>query len=278
MSLLQAIVLAIVQGATEFLPVSSSGHLVLVPAYLGWELNPEHYKHFIVIAHIGTLLAVVVYYRRELWAILQAIFQGTTADTGSKALGATSGRHLFWLIALATVPAVVFGLLLNDFFDQLLRPLPVAVSLLVTAALLYGADRTQGHREPGQMTLRDGFLIGLGQALAIIPGISRSGATITAGQWRGLNQPWAAKFAFLMSIPPIAGAFALDFGGLVGTTDWLDHVPAYIVGLTVSAVVGYLAIYLVIRSVEQGRLFVRFGTYCLAVGVVSIAANLAGWI
>jgi len=278
MSLLQAIVLAIVQGATEFLPVSSSGHLVLVPAYLGWDLNPEDYKHFIVVVHFGTLLAVVAYYRKELWEILQAVFQGTPADGGTKALGTTGGRHLFWLIVIATVPAVIVGLLLNDFFDELLRPLPVAISLLVTGILLFAADRTQGDREPGQMSLRDGFLIGVGQALAIIPGISRSGATITAGQWRGLNQPWAAKFAFLMSIPPIAGAFALDFGGLIGTTNWLDQVPAYIAGLIVSAVVGYAAIYLVIRSIEQGRLFIRFGTYCLAVGVVSIAANLAGWI
>ncbi len=278
MSLLQAIVLAIVQGATEFLPVSSSGHLVLVPAYLGWDLDPQSYKHFIVVVHFGTLLAVVIYYRRELWEIVQAFLKRRPSGDSSGTLGKTDGRHLLWLIALATVPAVVFGLWLNDFFDQLLRPLPVGVSLLVTAFMLYAADRTQGDREPGQISLLDGFLIGLGQALAIMPGISRSGASITAGQWRGLNRQWAAKFAFLMSIPPIAGAFALDFGNLFAGGDYAAQVPSCIAGLIVAAGVGYLAIYLVIRSVEQGRLFVRFGTYCLAVGVVSIAANFAGWI
>ncbi len=278
MSFLQAMILAIVQGATEFLPVSSSGHLVLIPAFLGWKPAPLDY---IIVLHFGTLVAVVAYYREDLWAILASVFSPHRGEDNSASLGNTSGRHLGLLIVVATVPAAVAGLLLSDFVDQLFTKagsLPVAVALLVTGGLLYMADRTRGGAEPGHIAWYDALLIGVAQAVAIVPGISRSGSTIAAGLWRGLSQQWAPRFAFLMSIPPIAGAFGMAVADLSDMGEWAAQLPCYVCGFLVSAAVGYASIYLVIRSVQQGRLFVRFGIYCLILGSVSIAANLVGWI
>ena len=278
MGLLQAIVLAVAQGATEFLPVSSSGHMVLVPAFLGWQPAPLDY---VIVVHFGTLMAVVAYYRRDLWAVLAAIFSGHRVQDKGGPLGNNDGRRLALLIIVATVPAAVAGLAFADFIDNLFTgagPLPVAIALLVTSALLYAGDRFSGKGEPRGLSWCDAALIGVAQAIAIIPGVSRSGSTIAAGLWRGLSQEWAPRFAFLMSIPPIAGAFGIALKDAAGTTQWATELPCYVCGFVVSAVVGYISIYAVIRTVQQGRLFVRFGIYCLILGSFSILANLIGWV
>lgn len=283
MSLLQAFVLAVVQGATEFLPVSSSGHLVLVPALLGWDQPP---LNFDIVLHFGTLAAVVVYYRHELATICRHIVgyskEKATPEEKSGPLGKTNGRYLAILLILATIPAVVIGFPLKDWVEQtLLNPLTAGIGLLITGAALYAADRFAARRDGSEacaMTGRDALLVGLAQAIAIMPGISRSGSTITAGLWRGLNRDWSAKFAFLMSVPPIAGAFVLAAHDLAAEADLVTQLPCYVLGFVVSAVVGYGAIYAVIRSVGEGRLFVRFGIYCISLGVVSITARLLGLI
>jgi len=281
MSFLQAIILAIVQGATEFLPVSSSGHLRLMAALFGWQDLPPEYFDYVIVLHFGTLVAVVVYYWQDLVAIARAIFSRNSRKGAPSLLGNTSGRYLALLIIVSAIPAGVVGFLWKDrieeFFDEA-GVAPVGVALLITAALLFVADRIKGKAEPGQIAWYDALLIGVAQALAIVPGISRSGSTIAAGLWRGLSQQWAPRFAFLMSIPPIAGAFGMALADLSGGADGAVQLPCYVCGFVVSAGVGYASIYLVIRSVQQGQLFVRFGIYCLILGSVSIAANLVGWI
>ncbi len=283
MTMFEAFALAVVQGATEFLPVSSSGHLVLVPAVLGWEKPP---LNFDIVLHFGTLVAVLAYYRRELVVICRHIIGSAEENQGSEEksgpLGNTSGRYLAVLIIVATIPAVTIGFLLKDWVEAtLLNPLTAGIGLLVTGTALYTADRLAARREgseAGTMTRTDALLVGIAQAIAMMPGISRSGSTITAGLWRGLDREWSAKFAFLMSIPPIAGAFALAAKDLAADADIVAQLPCYLLGFVVSAVVGYGAIYAVIRSVGQGRLFVRFGIYCFTIGVLSITARLLGWI
>jgi len=186
------------------------------------------------------------------------------------------------LLIVATIPAAVIGIPLKDWVEEtLLNPLTAGIGLLITGAALYTADRFAARREgseAGGMTRLDALLIGLAQAIAIMPGISRSGSTITAGLWRGLNREWSARFAFLMSVPPIAGAFFLAAHDLAADADLVAQLPCYMLGFVVSAMVGYGAIYAVIRSVGQGRLFVRFGIYCLSLGSLSIIARLMGWI
>lgn len=283
MDLLQAFVLAVVQGATEFLPVSSSGHLVLVPALLGWEQAP---LNFDIVLHFGTLVAVVAYYRRELWAICRHVVspakEKESPEENSAPLGNANGRYVVVLIVIATIPAIVVGLSVKDWMDEvLLRPLPVGIGLLVTAAALYFSERLSARTagvQMGEMTRLDALLVGIAQAIAIMPGVSRSGSTISACLWRGVGRQWAATFAFLMSIPPILGAFALAAKDLAADTDLVGQLPSYLLGFAVSALVGYAAIYAVIRSVAQGRLFMRFGIYCLCVGSLSITAGLLGWI
>ncbi len=278
MSFLQAVVLAVVQGATEFLPVSSSGHLVIVPALLGWNPAPMEY---VIVVHFGTLVAVIAYYRNDVFAILKSLFSfGGKKDT-EQALGNTDGRYLALLILVASVPAAIVGLTLEDHIDHLFTEagtMPVGIGLLLTASLLYVADRMVGTREAGELTHFDALLVGVAQAVAILPGISRSGSCISGSLWRGLSREWAPKFAFLMSIPPIAGAFALALRKLARSGDLLEQMPLYLTGMVVSAAVGYVAIYGVVRSVQHGRLFVRFGIYCLALGLVGILGGALGWI
>lgn len=281
MSLLQAAVLAVVQGATEFLPVSSSGHLVMVPALLGWELPEEGYLDYVIVLHFGTLMAVVAYYRRDLWAILLSLFSSIHRKDTQQVLGNTDGRHLALLILVATVPAAIVGLTLEEHVDRLFTEsgaVPVGVALLVTASLLYAADRMRGVAEAGDMSRLDALLVGVAQAMAILPGISRSGSCITAGLWRGLSQDWAPRFAFLMSLPPIAGAFGLALRNLSGSADWPAQMPMWTIGFVISAAVGYVSIYAVVRTVQQGRLFPRFGIYCLCVGTVGIVGGALGLI
>ncbi len=280
MGFLQAIILAIVQGATEFLPVSSSGHLRLMAALLGWDELPPEYFDYVIVLHFATLVAVVAYYRWDLVAIARGIFFPASEKEAASLPGNTSPRYLALLIIISALPAGVVGFRWKDSIKALFDEAgvaPVGVALLITAAALFIADRMKGKLAPDRLAWYDALLIGVAQAVAIMPGISRSGATIAAGLWRGLSQQWAPRFAFLMSIPPIAGAFGMALADLRGG-DWAAQWPCYLCGFVVSAVVGYGSIYAVIRTVQQGRLFVRFGIYCLVLGSASLVAGWIGWV
>lgn len=271
MSTLQAIVLGIVQGLTEFLPVSSSGHLVIVPALLGWE---QPGLVFAVAVHLGTLVAVVAYYWRD-W----------------QRLAGTTGRWLVsghrWpqpdevtvvgLLLLGTVPAAVVGLLLADVVEKLFNDVAlVAAALVVTGVILLLSNaraRDGGVRD--KVSLTQALLIGCGQALAIVPGISRSGTTISVGLLAGLQRDWAARFAFLLSVPVIAGAGVKEGLDLleanISTAEWL--LLGY--GLLAGAVSGIAAIHVVVRVVHTGRLWC-FGIYCIGAGALTLTALALG--
>ena len=238
----QAILLAILQGLTEFLPISSSAHLVIPSLVLGW---PDQGLAFDVAVHVGTLSAVLFYYREDLGRMAGSWF-GSLAGAP-----ATQDSRLVWYLALATVPAVVVGFVAGDYIETSLRNLPViATTTLVFGVLLGIADRRVAQPGRGQVTLSLPLLIGLAQAIAPIPGVSRSGVTITAALLLGMNRHAAARFSFLLSIPVIAGAGLLKGWELASSgvaVDWL----LLGAGAVVSGVTAYLCIALFLRLLDR---------------------------
>lgn len=239
----QAVLLAIVQGLTEFLPISSSAHLVIPSLLLDWE---DQGLAFDVAVHVGTLMAVLCYYREDLERMVVAWLQSLGSGRQSEE------SLLVWYLALATIPAGVVGLLAGDFIERELRTLPViATTTLVFGILLGIADRSSSrvtrHRA---VNLPVALLVGLAQALAPVPGVSRSGVTITAALWLGLDRQTAARFSFLLSIPVIASAGALKAWQLVnsaGEVDWF----ALALGALVSGVTAYLCITVFLRLIDR---------------------------
>ncbi|SFH92023.1 undecaprenyl-diphosphate phosphatase [Modicisalibacter xianhensis] len=207
MDWLQLVVLALIQGLTEFLPISSSAHLILPSQVLGW---PDQGLAFDVAVHVGTLAAVMLVFRRDIVAILSGWF-GQFAGTGSLASRQTESSWLGWMVLLATLPAVIFGGLFNDLIESSLRSsLVIAITTIVFGLLLWWADaRGSRSRDLATMTLKAALIIGLFQAIALIPGTSRSGITITAALLLGFDRLSSARFSFLLSIPLIIAAGAL---------------------------------------------------------------------
>lgn len=251
MSLLQAAVLGLVQGLTEFLPISSSAHLAILPRLAGWRDQGLAYD---VALHWGTLLAVTAYFRADLAAMAAAAFR--RADSPE--------RRLAWGIAWATVPAAAAGLLLEDYVETLFRsPAPIAAALMTFGLLLWGADRWGARRRPlSAMGLRDCLLIGAAQALAIVPGVSRSGVTLTAALALGLTRSDGARFSFLLGVPVILGAGILKARDL--SPAQID--AAFWTGIAVSAVSGLAAIRLLLAWV-RGRSLAVFAVYRLLLGL-----------
>src|SRR5579862_3270534 len=209
MSALQAIVIAILQGATELFPVSSLGHAVLLPALLHWPIdqNSPEFLPFLVMLHLGTATALLLYFWRDWWSLAIGVLGLTTAHQIAES------RRVFVLIVIATVPAVIIGFLLEKFFRGLFgTPVVAAVFLIVNAALLLGGEklRGQGHRPLSTLSMMDALIIGLWQCTALIPGISRSGATIVGALLRGITHEGAAHFSFLIATPIILGATVLE--------------------------------------------------------------------
>lgn len=271
MDLLKALILGILQGATEFLPISSSGHLVLVPWWLGWDESP---LVFDVVVHLGTLVAVLVYFWRDWLTLLRAGFRVLQNRTLSDL---DPDARLLLLLAVGTIPAAVIGALLDDVFEAAFgEPRAVAAFLLLTAALLVFSERRYAaHRTLHDLTPADALIIGAAQAFAIFPGISRSGSTIAAGMTRGLSRPLAARFSFLLATPIILGAGAKQaFDVLTGdVTVGSDLVGALVVGFVAAAVVGYASIWFLMRLVQTRRLY-GFAAYCAVFGAVSLLVAL----
>ncbi|NLX10515.1 MAG: undecaprenyl-diphosphatase UppP [Chloroflexi bacterium] len=269
MDILEAVILGILQGATEFLPISSSGHLVLVPWWLGWDDPP---LLFDVVVHLGTLVAVLAYFWRDWLTLLRA---GWTA-LRTRSMKEPDAR-LLALLVLGTIPAALVGMLLEDYFESSLSEPPlVAGLLLVTAALLVLAERWHTGTKPlSEMTVRDAMTVGLMQALAILPGISRSGSTIAAGIGRGLSRPSAARFSFLLATPIIVGA------GLKQTLDVLigdevvgsDMTLPLVLGFAAALIVGYGCIWFLMRLLQRRRLY-GFAVYCAVFGTLSLLVAL----
>lgn len=267
MNVFQALVLGLVQGATEFVPISSSGHLVLVPWLLGW---PEPGLAFDTIVHWGTLLAVLAVFWRDLVALAGA----WTRSLVDRQLNPTEAK-LAWLIIVGTLPAALMGYLWEDFFEGLFSsPGWVAALLLVTGVILALSER-QGkmRRSMGELSWLDSVLIGLAQGLAIAPGISRSGATMAMGLLRGVKREEAARYSFLLAIPIIFGAGLLQLAKLVKASVVGTQLLFLIAGFLSAAISGYLAIRVLLAYLQRGRLYV-FAAYCWLVGLVSLTISL----
>lgn len=265
LSPLQALVLAAVQGVTEFLPVSSSGHLILVPFFLRW---PDQGLAFDIATHVGTLLAILVYFRWDVRDLVLGFFTGQPRSAD----GDYDPRHLAWMIVLATVPAGIAGLLLKDWVETQARSaLLVAGTTIVYGLLLGAADRWGRHAQRlGEIGWPAALAIGVAQALAIIPGTSRSGITITAALFLGLTRPAAARFSFLLGIPVFslaAAKQALDLFESGVTT--AELIPMGI-GLVASAVIGYAVIAWLLAWLRSRSLTV-FVIYRLILGAVILA-------
>jgi undecaprenyl-diphosphatase len=273
--ILHAIVLGLVQGLTEFLPVSSSGHLILVPWLFGWDDfdDASVKKAFDVALHIGTLVAVVAYYRRDLVVYVRA---------GLRALRHPRGPHepnarIAWLIALATVPAALVGALFEDWIDESLGgPVIIALSLIGFGLLLEWADRAPERRPFDEYRTRDAITVGAAQALALNPGTSRSGITITAARRLGFTRTAAARLSFLMSIPVITGAVVFKMAGLAADGVPDGFVVPMLVGIVTSGIAGWFAIWGTLRYVST-RSFRPFVVYRVALGIVVLAVAAAGW-
>ena len=266
MSLFQAVVLAIVQGVTEFLPISSSAHLALAPWLLGW---PDQGLAFDVALHLGTLLAVLIYFFRD-WVHLIAGGLGFESRSDHELAG---NRTMLWLLAAATVPAAVAGILVKPLAETTFRsPFVSGTMLILISGVMAAAEYYGRHTKPiGKISAGDALTIGAAQALALVPGTSRSGITISAGLFRNLDRATAARFSFLLSAPAVAGAGAkatwdlMKAGGLPA-----DMRLPMIAGITVSALTGWLVIAFLLRYLRRSTLKV-FIYYRVIFGIIVIA-------
>lgn len=260
LSLYDAIILGVVQGLTEFLPVSSSGHLAIAQYLLGL---PSGTLTFDVMVHLGTLIAVFVALRQEVALLFSALRPGTDPQ-------ARLGRRLVLLLAVGTIPAVVVGLILKDHIEAFFASLyVVGAMLLATGTILFLAERAdRGDRSLGELRSSDALFIGCGQALAIMPGLSRSGTTISAGFLRGVTREDAARFSFLLAIPTILGAAVLELPN-VPTAKGETSTMVLVAGLFASAVTGYLAISFLVQLIRRGRLL-GFACYTWCAGLLTL--------
>ena len=275
MSIFHAFVLGLVQGLSEFLPISSSAHLLLVPWLFGWNDFDDKSveKAFDVALHLGTLVAAVVYFRHELARYIKAgasvvVHRGRPVDP--------DGR-IAWLLLLSTVPAAAIGAVFQDTIDERLgTPTIIAVSMIVFAVLLGLSDRMTGRRVVENFRTRDAVVVGAAQALALNPGTSRSGITITGARQRGFDRDSAVRLSFLMGIPVTAGAVLLKGAGLAA-----DGIPEglavpMVVGIVTSGVSGWFAVWGLLRFVRT-RTFAPFVVYRIVLGVVILLIVATGW-
>ncbi len=277
MTLLQATVLGIVQGLTELLPVSSSGHLAIVPRLFGWDDTPIG---FAVAVHIGTLCAVLVYFRNRIMRILRGIWRRIRGNAPSdvEAEDAIEQTRFTWMIILSMAPAVVAAVLFEDVVERTFGDIQaVGGFLIITAIILWASERSSKQRTADRsgrriVTWIDALLVGLAQAFALFPGISRSGATIGAGLVRGLTPVTSVRFAFLMSIPVIFGGGLYE--GLKAARNGFGDVDVfpYLIGAIAAALSTWVAIVLVFRAVRRGKL-VWFSVYCALVGSLCLVVG-----
>jgi len=243
MSYFQAIFLAIVQGLTEFLPVSSSGHLVIFQKLFNLTEPPVFFD---ILVHVGTLGAILVYFR-------EALVKMT--------------KSTLWLIIVGTIPAVIVGLFLQNYLSLIFNSLKlVGFTLLITGLFLFSTKKVKkAKRQFNQLKWPDALWVGFFQSLAILPGISRSGATMVAGMWRQFDQKTAFQFSFFLAIPAILGALALQLPDLIVSP--CDHLEQGLLGMVIAGGVGYLALKMLEKTLVRAKLWL-FGFYCLVLGLI----------
>ena len=273
----QALVLGIVQGATELLPISSSGHLILVPWAAGWrylEQHPDFNKTFDVALHLGTLVAVVLYFWADVVRLVRAWFRSV-----ARRRIATEDERVAWYVAVATVPAAIAGAAGEDFIEEKLGdPWQIAILLAVFAVVLWLADRVAARREIGDIGWKGALSVGLAQCLALMPGVSRSGVTITAGRFLRLDRDRAARLSFLLLIPIVFGASVLKGVKDVALGGGLPSGSAgpFIVGMLAAAVVGLVAIWALLGYVRR-HTYSLFVLYRLAIAAAILLVIAGGW-
>ena len=273
MDILQAIFIGIVQGLTEFLPVSSSAHLIFVQNLLGIS-EPE--LAFDVLLHFGTLIAVISYFFKDIIEMIKA-FLSSIADIFrgkfKEGFKEDSYKKLVWMVIIATIPVGIIGIIFNNEIEAIFSNLTIpAFFLLITGVLLYVSARLNiGQRDIKGSSLKESILVGIGQACALIPGLSRSGTTIASGLLVGMDKEFAAKFSFLLAIPAILGATVIqlkDIGAGLGT----NLVP-YVLGFLAALISGYLAISVLLKLIREKSLDI-FAFYCWIVGAIVLVYSL----
>ncbi len=266
MDVVTAIILGVVQGITEWLPVSSSAHLVILQHLMGYQNSTL----FDIMVHAGTLLAVSIYFWKELVMLIKNFILTfpELLREGKRAFSKDEERRLTWYIVVATIPIVVVGLALQDCINEIFNSLVlVGVALMVTGFWLFSTIKTDGHED---VKLKSAVAMGLAQAVAIVPGISRSGSTISTGLLLGVDKSKAARFSFLMSIPAIGGAFVLE---LLTAPVHEMFTPVNILGFAVSFVVGLATIHFLLGVIRRGKFYI-FAFYCWAVGAATLVYGL----
>ena len=280
MSIIQSIILGLVQGLSEFLPISSSGHLAVFQHFM--HIREEDVLTFTVMLHFGTLLSIFIAYWKDIVALVRELFL-TIADicTGKGIqMNKNETRRLGVMIVIATIPAAVAGLLFEDFFNSLYSNMIfIGVGLIVTGTCLFAADKWGGgERGVREMSMKSAFFVGLCQAVAMCPGISRSGSTMVGGLASRYNRPHAVRFAFLISIPTVLGAFLLELPdaaeAIRNGSEAGMSAATLIIGIAVAAVSGYAAIKVMIKAVTDRKL-IWFSFYTWIAGAALIIYSLA---
>ncbi len=266
MTIFQSIVLGIVQGLTEFIPVSSSAHLVVVPYWLGWNFPADQIFAFDILVQLGTILAVIIYFRQDILTISKAVFRGLITRQPFK----DPDSRLGWLVVLATIPAGLVGMVIRGIVSDVFHsPMSTGILLLGTGAMLILAEFLgKPSSSIKDMTWLDALIIGIFQAAAIFPGISRSGSTITGGLIRKLDRTSAARFSFLMSIPIMIAAGGVGFVDMLAVPNLSSFIPVVAAGIITSAIVGYLSIKWLLGYLRSHSLF-GFAIYCVGVWLVT---------
>jgi undecaprenyl-diphosphatase len=271
---LESVILGLAQGLSEFLPISSSGHLALLEHFFG--IEEDRVLSFAALLHLGTLFSIFFVYYKEIWALLcelGAVLRDLLTGRGPR-VNANETRRLGFMILTATVPTAIVGLLLRDVFSELYTSLvAIGVGLLITGSMMFVSERmARGAGDVADLRFRHAFFVGVMQSIALCPGISRSGATITGGLFSGMKRELAVRFAFLISIPSVLGAILLEAPEAFGVGLETAMLPSLGAGLVVSALSGFFAIKTMIRVVSIGKLrYFSFYTWALGALVVAYA-------
>ena len=272
MSFLSAIILGLVQGIAEFLPISSSGHLSILQNFFNMSTAEDGHLFFDVLLHLATLISVCVVYRRDIAAIVRDTFS-YIKSIGHPVPGGPvkySGARLLLMMFLATLPLFVILPVKSSIEQLYYNTFFIGIALVITGAVLYVSDRLKnGRKNENTMTVGNALAIGVCQAIATVPGLSRSGATISAGMAVGLDREFAAKFSFLISIPAVLGANILSLADAISQGIDTSLLPAYLVGMLVAMVSGYFSVSLVRKICRKGK-FGNFAYYCWAAGAVTV--------
>ncbi|MBQ7087900.1 MAG: undecaprenyl-diphosphate phosphatase [Clostridia bacterium] len=268
-----AIIMGIVQGFTEFLPVSSSGHLALVQNIVDFEAYMSSHIVFDIALHLGTLVSVVIAF----WDDIKFLFvSGLDWVRHGFKIEKHEGRNTVFMLFIATLPLIV-AYLVKDYIESAFQnPVLIGFALLYTAAILYISDKVNGGKKTGgTVTIKDALVIGIMQMIAVLPGVSRSGSTMTAGLFTGLKRDFAVKFAFLLSIPAVLGATVTSIPDVLAMTWTGNDIVTFLIGIVCAAVSGYFAIFMV-RKIAASKNFRYFAYYCACAGIVAIILGMMG--